>query len=244
MPEQSDWTRPHPLWIVAHRGAPGRARENTLDSFDFAEALGADAIELDLQQSRDGELVVFHDEEIPIGTARHAIRSMAALDIRALRLDSAFGEYRIPTFEQVLSRYGPSLRYVVEVKCGPATNRALAARRIAGLAGAFGSLARCLVCSFDADLVRRVQETEPGLAVSLLFDRPVSLSDARLPRTDAVGPRHDLVTAALAADAAASGRSLHPWTVDDPQEMRRLAALGVASITTNDCEAARRALGA
>ena len=47
----------------------------------------------------------------------------------------------------------------------------------------------------------------------------------------------------VAAEAAASGRSVHPWTVDDPEEMRRLAALGVGSITTNDCEAARRVPG-
>ena len=50
----SDWKEPHPTWIVGHRGAPRRARENTLASFDFAESFRADAVELDLRQTRDG----------------------------------------------------------------------------------------------------------------------------------------------------------------------------------------------
>jgi len=120
----SEWKEPHPLWIVGHRGAPRRARENTLDSFDFAESEGADAIELDLQQTRDGELVVFHDDTLAIGAARHALRSMASIDVRGLTLDSPFGEYRIPTLDDVFQRYGREMRYILEIKVVPTTNRA------------------------------------------------------------------------------------------------------------------------
>lgn len=241
----SDWTEPHPLWIVGHRGAPRKARENTIESFDFAESLGADAIEFDLQQTRDGELVVFHDERIPIGTDLRPVREMIALDVLSLRLDSPFGEYRIPTLGQVLHRYGPSMRYLIEVKTTPGTNRPLAARRVADAVAGYGLARRCVAASFDAELLRKLREREPGLALSFLFDHPVALPSPEAPSPifppcDAVGPRADLVTADFMASASSAGLSVNPWTVDDPGQMESLAALGVASITTNDCEMARR----
>jgi len=243
----SDWKSPHATWIVGHRGAPRRARENTLESFDFAEAEGADAIELDLQQTKDGELVVFHDDVIPIGTERHAVRTMASVDVRELRLDSPFGEYRIPTLDDVFQRYGRALRYVIEVKVGPSTDRRSAARRVAGLVTGFHLAPRCLVASFDADLLRRINEGGSGIALSYLFDHPVALPDAGTPRgifppCVAVGPRADLVDEAFMAAASRAGVSVHPWTVDSPEEIQALADRGVASITTNDPDLARRVL--
>ena len=243
----SDWTRPHPLWVVGHRGSPRRARENTLDSFDFAEAEGADAIELDLQQTRDGELVVFHDDVIPIGTETHAIRAMASIDVRALILDSPFGEYRVPTLDDVFQRYGSALRYVLEVKVNGASDRALAARRVCDAVAGFALGPRCLVASFDADFLRRVADRESGVATSYLFDRAVALPEPGQPRgifppCDAVGPRADFATEAFVAAAARAGLTVHPWTVDSPEEIQALAERGVASITTNDPELARRIL--
>jgi glycerophosphoryl diester phosphodiesterase len=245
----NEWTSPHSTWIVGHRGAPRRARENTLESFDFAEAEGADAIELDLQQTKDGELVVFHDDVIPIGSERHSVRSMASIDVRELRLDSPFGEYRIPTLDDVLQRYGRSLRYVIEVKVNAATDRRSAARRVAGLVTGFHLVARCLIVSFDGDFLRRIDELNAGVALSYLFDHPVALPDAGTPRgifppCVAVGPRADLVDDTFMASAGRAGVSVHPWTVDAPEEIQALADRGVASITTNDPELAVRILRA
>lgn len=247
MTTPSDWKAPHPLWIVGHRGSPRRARENTLDSFDFAEAEGADAIELDLQQTRDGELVVFHDDTIPIGTEMHAIRAMPSIDVRGLILDSPFGEYRIPTIDDVFQRYGSAFRYVLEVKVNGATDRVLAARRVCDAVTGFALGARGLVASFDADFLRRVADRESGIATSYLFDRAVSLPEPGQPRgifppCDAVGPRSDFATEAFVAAAARAGLTVHPWTVDAPEEIQAMAERGVASVTTNDPELARRVL--
>jgi len=243
----SDWKEPHRTWIVGHRGAPRRARENTLESFDFAEAEGADAIEFDLQQTRDGELVVFHDDAIPIGTDLHPVRSMASIDVRNLRLDSPFGEYRIPTLDEIFQRYGTALRYIVEMKVNADTSRGPAARRVSGLVEGFGVAARCLVASFDADFLRRLDEVESGVALSYLVDRPVALPEPGAPRgifppCEAVGPRADLVDERWMTAAARAGLSVHPWTVDSPEEIQALADRGVASITTNDPDLARRVL--
>jgi glycerophosphoryl diester phosphodiesterase len=240
----SVWTQPHPLWIVGHRGAPRRARENTLDSFDFAESLGADAVELDLRQTKDHELVVFHDEQIPIGTELHPVRSMASLDVRELLLDSPLGEYRIPTFDQVLHRYGNLLRYVVEVKTSASTDRGRAANRVVELLRSFGCLAKTVVASFDPEILRRIRQKEGNLALSYLIDKPLSGVEGEIPPCEAIGPRCDLVDAAFMEAMKSSARSVHPWTADSPEEIQRLAELEVASITTNDCELARRVLSA
>ena len=93
---------------MGHRGAPRRARENTLDSLDWAESLGADAVEIDLRQTRDGEAVLFHDEDIVLGGQRVPVKSFTAREIEKLTLPSELGEYRIPRLEDVLHEAGES----------------------------------------------------------------------------------------------------------------------------------------
>ncbi len=114
----SEWKEPHGTWIVGHRGAPRRARENTIESLDFAESFHVDAVEFDLRQTRDGEAVLFHDEDVVLGTQRIPVRSFTWRELERLSIPSEFGEYRIPRLETVFHRYGRNLRYVVEVKSG------------------------------------------------------------------------------------------------------------------------------
>ncbi len=243
-PERSDWREPHGTWIVGHRGAPRRAHENTIESFDWAESFGVDAVELDVRQTRDGEAVVFHDEDVALGSQRVAVRSFTTREIERLQIPSEHGEYGIPRLQDVFHRYGRALRYVVEVKSSPNYDRGVMARRVAGLASEYGVVSRCLVVSFDADFLRRMREVEPQLAIGYLFDHPVALPETgRLtplfPPVDAIGPARGLATPALLEHAAAAGLTVHPWTVNDPEEIRRFLAAGVASITTDEPDAAR-----
>jgi len=234
----SDWKEPHPTWIVGHRGAPRRARENTLASFDFAESFRADAVELDLRQTRDGEAIVFHDDDIVLGTQRLPVRTFTWREIEKLVIPSELGEYRIPKLEQVFHRYGTALRYIVEVKTSPGMQMGTMARRIAKLVSAFGLGRRVLVGSFDAEFLKRMREAETELPTSYIFDHPVALpapgQPAPLfPPVDAIAPRKDLVSPTLLSQAAMVNLSVHPWTVDEADEIRKLLAAGVASITTN-----------
>ena len=234
----SDWRDPHPVWITGHRGAPLRARENTIASLDWAESLGVDAVEFDLRQTRDGEAVLFHDEEIALGSQRIPVRGFTAREIIRLTLASPFGEYRPPRLEEVFHRYGRALRYVVEVKTSRDTNLSVMARRVAQVAAAYGVQTRCLVVSFDAEFLRRMRETDPEIATGFLFDHPVALPEPGrptplFPPVDAVGPRKDLVAPHLLEQAAAAGLSVHPWTADEPAEIQQLMRAGVASVTTN-----------
>ena len=234
----SDWKRPHPTWIVGHRGAPKRARENTLDSIDWAETLGADAVEFDLRQTRDGEAVLYHDEDIVLGGQRVPVKSFTSREIERLQLPSEFGDYRIPRLEDVFHRYGHDMRYMIEVKTSGSTQLALMARRVVSLAGAFGVRARCLVSSFDAEFLRRVREADAEIATSFIFDHAVSLPapgkpTPLFPPVDAICPRRDLVTPLLLEQAAAAGLAVHTWTVDNEAEIRRFLNDGISSLVTN-----------
>lgn len=241
----SEWKTPHAVWIVGHRGAPRRARENTIASFDWAESFGVDAIEFDLRQTREGEAVVFHDEEIALGNQRIPVRHFTAREIERLTLTSEFGEYKIPKLEEVFHRYGRALRYVVEVKISAGSNLATLARRVSRVAGAYRVSDRCLVASFDAEFLRKMREADPDIATSFLFDRPVALPEPGrptplFPPVDAIGPRRDLVAPALLAQAAAANLSVHVWTVDEMEEAAKLIAAGVHSLTTNAPDVALR----
>ena len=117
------------------------------------------------------------------------------------------------------------MRYIVEVKTAGSTQLALMARRVARSPAAFGVAARCLVASFDAEFLRRMREADPEIATSFIFDHAVALPEPGkptplFPPVDAIGPRRDLVTPLLIAQAAAAGLSVHPWTADEEAEIR------------------------
>src|SRR5579864_6905519 len=89
------------VWVVGHRGAMGHCPENTLASFERGLELGADWIELDVHLSRDGELIVIHDETLERTTNGHGlVRDHTLADLQAL--DAGDGQ-RIPTLNEVLT---------------------------------------------------------------------------------------------------------------------------------------------
>src|SRR5260370_5158321 len=151
----SQWRNPHPTWVVGHRGAPRRARENTIDRLDWAESLGVDAVEFDLRQTREGEAVLYHDEGIALGSQHVAVRHFTAREIERLSLPSEFGEYRIPKLEEVFHRYGHAFRYVVEVKVSRDTQLALIARRVPRLPAQYRITVCFPVSSFSLPCPRR-----------------------------------------------------------------------------------------
>ena len=230
---------------MGHRGAPRRARENTIDSLDWAENLGVDAVEFDLRQTRDGEAILFHDEEIVARDQRIPVRSFTSREIEQLTLPSEFGDYRIPRLEEVFHRYGRVMRYVVEVKVGTRhAARASMARRVSQLAADYGVTAAVSSLPSTPSSFRRVREVDAEIATSFLFDHPWRCPSraqphAALSRLSTRSARRDLVTAALIEQAARAGLSVHPWTADEP-EIQRLLGLGVASLTTNAPELAIR----
>jgi glycerophosphoryl diester phosphodiesterase len=245
--------------VIAHRGASAHAPEHTFAAWDLALAQGADVIEQDLQLTADGVLIVLHDDSLQ-RTARGpgctgAVRDRPWAELRACdvgqwfnarypeRAQPAYVGLRIPTLDSVFTRYGATVRYHIETKspeAAPGMEDSLLAlvdrhglRAHARAGGVFFQ-------SFSAASLQRLRALDSTLTlVQLLGSR---LPAAPLPLTMAtiagyaqgVGPSARTVDSAFVAAARAAGLVVHPYTVNDPVEMRRLLALGVDGMFTDD----------
>jgi glycerophosphoryl diester phosphodiesterase len=227
--------------ILGHRGASADHPENTLAAIDGAlgPGGGADGVEVDVRLSRDGVAVVFHDDD----TARlcgipGALEARTAAQIAALRVH---GE-PIPTLAAVVAafaRHRPDpapASLNVELKPTGTPEPLIAACRRLLDPLAEGAGAALVVSSFDPRVLQAAQRAGVPWRLALLFEDLRAL--AALPWLEAAGPvdlhpRHDLLTAAFAAEYARADRALRTWTVDAPDEAARLRALGVAAIITN-----------
>jgi glycerophosphoryl diester phosphodiesterase len=222
--------RHRPL-VIAHRGASATEVENSLAAFGAARALGADAVELDVHATADGALFVHHDETLD-GT--HHIAHSTADRVRAVRL--ANGE-PVPTLAEALDECGP-LRVFVEVKgLAPGADERLLATLDAG-----PNPRGYAVHSFDHRIVRRLAERRPSLPcgvlnVSYLVKPLAVLADAH---ATALWQEQRLVDGDLVTAVHGAGGVVYAWTVDAPERMRRLLALGVDGLCSNHPDIARR----
>jgi glycerophosphoryl diester phosphodiesterase len=230
--------------ILAHRGARRVAPENTIEAFVAAARLGADGVELDVHRSADGAVVVHHDADAA-GVGMLAERALS--EIRAARPD-------IPTLEEALDACAGML-VNVEVKNLPGDADYDPAD---GAATAVVELLRrraprddVLVSSFNlasADRVRALDESIPTGFLTLLGRDPVDGVDvAHAHGHGAVHP--DVRSLAGRVAEATVGRAhelgmvVNAWTVNDEEEMRRLATVGIDALITDVPDVARRVLG-
>jgi glycerophosphoryl diester phosphodiesterase len=219
-------------WI-AHRGARTECPENTLAAFSRAFERGADAIELDVHATGDGEVVVHHDPDVSGPPARHgsARRRLVIADSTLSDLRLLWNEpedRQIPTLAAVLASVPTGKTVYVEIK-GSGIEAAVADVLAQ-------SSARTAVHSFDHAAIGRMRELAPDVPRGILLDRrPRDVAEAMR----AVGAR-DVWPDAMIADRAmvdavhAAGGRVLVWTVNRASEVQRLAGLGVEGICTDD----------
>jgi glycerophosphoryl diester phosphodiesterase len=227
-----------PTRVFGHRGSPRRALENTLDSFDCAEAEGADGFELDVRLTSDGEAVVHHDPDLLRGDRRVALSSLPLLELRQepVRRGDMTGD--VPTLREVFLRYGGQVSYLVELKSCPSPRPSLLEFRVAALLSQFHLTKKALVLSFSTEILRKIREIEPQIETCLVFDgtayRPEGQLWPDLPKGClSIAPQAALASERLLAEARSAGIPVHVWTVNEPAEAARLASLGAASIITD-----------
>jgi glycerophosphoryl diester phosphodiesterase len=242
-----------PTRVVGHRGSPTKALENTFESFDRAEADGADAFELDVRLTLDGEAVVHHDAEIVFGSRRVPLTTVTIPELREIPIMRGEFQGFAPTLRDVFLRYGSAGRYLVELKPGPAPRPGLLEFRVAALLAQLVLLEKAVVLSFSTDALRRIREIEPRIQTGLNFDGTAHRPEGRLwpdlPKgCTAIGPNVALVSDALFERAKAEGLAVHVWTVNDPALAAHLARQGAASVISDDVSvtgpAIREATGA
>jgi glycerophosphoryl diester phosphodiesterase len=226
----------------AHRGACKQAPENTVPAFVLAADLGADGIELDVQLSKDGVIVVIHDFQLDATTdGSGPVRDRTLAELKELDagagFDPAFAGERIPTLQEVIDAVGHRLLLNIELKARGVRDDGLAAAVVSvvernDLAG------RVILSSFNPLTLRRAGRLNPGIPLGLLYapDMPLFLRRPWLRRgilLDALHPYHSLVDAAYIKWAKKQGYRVNVWTVDDIERMQQLRRLAVDVIITN-----------
>jgi glycerophosphoryl diester phosphodiesterase len=230
------------VWVVAHRGASGYAPENTMAAFRRAVEMGARFIETDLHLTRDARVVAIHDSTLDRTTTGHGLVDLRSLEeVRALdagawfgtRSAESFAGERVPTLEEIL-RFAKErdVIFYLEIKSDGTwgvEHAVVAALRDSGEA------ARVVILSFDPATLESVLRLDQTFMTGYLCEHP---SNDLVERTVRVGarqilPRGDLVTPALVEKAHHAGLQVAAWTINEPDQMRRLMAAGVDGIMTD-----------
>lgn len=232
-----------PPLVIAHRGASGYRPENTMPAFALAVEQRADMVETDLHRTRDGSIVVTHDEELAGLGGVGEIADASLAEVRAL--DAGGGE-RVPTLDELLDGFGARIAFNLELKRG--TRRPYEGLEAGALAAveARGLLPGTLFSSFYDPVLARLRELAPaarlGLLISVRFPRDI-VARARALAAEAIHPEAPLVDRRLVEEAHAAGLRVLVFTVDAEDEMRRLLALGVDGLFTNLPDRMRRLVG-
>lgn len=222
--------------IIAHRGYSSVLPENTLAAFAGALDLGVDYIETDVQMTKDGRIVVFHDNDLKRITgcegtvADYTYEELRAMDAGKWFADSFAGE-RIPALREMLALVRDSdVGIYLELKdIGDAEGFAEAVYAEVREAG---MTKRCVFASFCYDYLIRIKEADPDCRV--LYNTFSGTS--RLPEeypADFYGISAETVNAGVIEAVHARSGQVFVWTVDAPQQMKNLRAMGADGIVTN-----------
>ncbi len=196
-----------------------------MPSFQAAMDAGLDGVELDVQRTRDGALVIHHDEHLPDG------RRIAALDAHALPLPEPAQIHKLEEVLEWARGNGAFLNIEIKLRTLSTDDREA---QTAALIERYGLQSQTLISSFNPMTLWRIKRAAPSLETALLFDNDAKphwlLDNARvapLLGISAIHPHHRLVTPELVARARRYGWKVNVWTVNDLGTARRLVALGV-----------------
>ncbi|MFC4468039.1 glycerophosphodiester phosphodiesterase [Streptomyces xiangluensis] len=252
--------------VVAHRGASAYAPENTLAAIDKAAELGFRWVENDVQRTKDGELVVIHDdnlarttnvEEVFPDRAPWKVKDFTAAEIARLDAGSWFGpEYagaRVPTLKQYMNRVSRNhQKLVLEIKkpeLYPGIEKeTLKVLSNEGWLGPHHVRSKLVVQSFSADSVRTVHELRPDIKTGFLGTPAVAELPTYAKFADQINSTHTSISADYVSSIHAlkgpHGKQLEifTWTVDTADGARRVADFGVDGIITNKPDVVRASL--
>ncbi len=213
--------------VFAHRGCTEGFTENTIDAFAEARRLGADGVELDVRLTADGGLAVHHDAEIPdVGV----VADLVVADLPS----------HVPLLADVLA-VCEGMVVNVEIKNAPQDpgwdpGEAVAVLTAAAIEEA-GWTSRVLVSSFQMATLRAVQAADGRLALGALWgfasEVEPALAEAAAAGFGAVHPFFVSVDADLVERAHAMGLAVNVWTVNAPEDLRAMVALGVDTVITD-----------
>jgi glycerophosphoryl diester phosphodiesterase len=209
---------------IAHRGEPVDHRENTLPAFAAAVALGADMVEIDLRRTRDGEIVVLHDQTLErLWGVAASVGDVNLAEVAAL----GEGDVRIPTLRAVLDAV--PLPLMVDF-----TRREVVPGGLEAVLAA-GALDRSLFVTGNVEALRQLRALSAAARIGLTWvegpEPPLAL--LRDLGAEYWNPMSAFVTPDGVATVHEAGVRVSTWTVDDPADMTRVLGAGVDAVVSN-----------
>ena len=228
------------MLILGHRGARGHAPENTMASFQAALDMGADGIELDVQMTKDGKVVVCHDHSLERTSngsgwlVEHTREELRALDFGSWFSPQFAGE-KIPTLREVLQWAAPTRLIVnVEIKNGPVIYEGIE-EKVSALIRECRMVERVIVSSFYHPSLLKMKQLDPLIKTGLLYaSRPVDpWLQLRVTDTDNLHPLWHYVDAAWASGTRPHGAKIFTWTINELRDWEHIKNMGVDGIMTD-----------
>ena len=225
---------------IAHRGASGNFPENTRVAFEKAIEARVDMIEFDCQLTKDGHVVVFHDERLD-RTARakgevknHTLAELKKLDIGEWRKRAHKGE-RILTLEEVLDVVGQRVKLCLDIKQFPESPQGIELKLLFILSH-YDYLDRAVLSSFDYRCLDRVRELAPEARLGVIFGSGGAQDPfvaARRLTAASILVQKELATREFLQLAWDEGLDVYVWTVNEVREMEKFASVGVQGIISD-----------
>lgn len=244
---------PHVPLIVAHRGMPKAAPENTIEGFRLAHAAGADAIELDVRLTKDKKVVVIHDPTVNRTTnGRGSVRAMTLAELQRLDAGSwfsaKFAGAKVPTLDEVFEALPNDFLIDVEVKVFGLAYAQLVAATIEVIRR-HDRLETAMLSSFSARALAEARRLEPRLARGYAWSR---FRPYRLPpqwflplvKPTWVQPEQRALSPKLIAKCRCRGWPILAWDVDAGMDYAAIKKMGVQAVVTDDADILARQRGA
>jgi glycerophosphoryl diester phosphodiesterase len=236
------WTGKFPVLVIAHRGFSGAAPENTLAAFKKAIDLGVDMIELDVHLSKDGQMVVIHDDTLNRTTnGKGRVADYTLSELKQLDAGSWFGnefsKEKIPTLKEVLELTRGQVFLIIELKKGDLgryTMVDLSDRSLQEVENT-GLLNQVVFASFDPSAIDRILEKNPKIPVALIYSQPWTFPQ------EVTGGRSvtvlscsgTVLTQTNISKTHQRGMKVIVWTLNTEEHMDHFLNMGVDGIVTD-----------
>ncbi|MBM7585128.1 glycerophosphoryl diester phosphodiesterase [Bacillus pakistanensis] len=247
---------PNKILNVAHRGASGHAPEHTLLAYELGEQMKGDYIEVDLQMTKDGELIAMHDEKLDRTTnGTGLVKDHTLAEIKQLDAGSWFNEkypdyaneeyvgLQVPTLEEVIQKFGKDARYYIETKSPHVypgmEQKLLEILEEYKLTGPNASSSKVIIQSFSSESLKMVHALNPTVPLVQLisYKGSASITDEQLVEyktySIGLGMSYKTIDEAYVQKVREHGLLIHPYTVNEKEDMRRLLDWGVTGMFTN-----------
>ncbi len=229
--------------IAAHRGAAGKAPENTLAAVRQAIADGAAWIEIDVQETRDGAVVVVHDSDfmkladVELKVWDGTLEQIRAIDVGSWFSPEFVGE-QVPTLREVLEEARDKALVLIELKhYGHARKLE---QRVVDIVEAADMVSQVSIMSLEFESIEKVRALRPDWTIGLVSATAIGhLSEFD---ADFLAVNLGMADASFLRAAHQTGKQVFVWTVNDPVSVSRVVSLGVDGVITDEPEMARRVL--